>query len=195
MREKKIPIIFCICKSTAILEVLLIVLATMPVASAVGVVTSCDINGTEINEFAPGESIYVKANMGTLLLITDYKIWIQNDPVSEGDSLIDAENPSSAATPKVVTIDMSGILEPTLIWSIPSDAQVTHHGYDIVVDKQLPVIGKGTYNAADDGLDSADVAGIVAPVPDVSALALFASGLMLVSVYFVYGRRKKEEKK
>ena len=30
------------------------------------------------------------------------------------------------------------------------------------------------------------------PVPDVSSLILFASGLVLISVYFVYGRRRKE---
>ena len=51
----------------------------------------------------------------------------------------------------------------------------------------------GTYNFATDGLDATSVAGIVAPVPDVSPLILFASGLLRVSVYFVYGRCKKEE--
>ena len=34
--------------------------------------------------------------------------------------------------------------------------------------------------------------GSLPPIPDLPALILFASGLVLISVYFVYGRRKKE---
>ena len=187
------PIICCICKSTAILAVLLIVLATLPVASAVGVVTSCDIDGNKVDQFAPGESIYVKAT--GLSTNKDYKIWIQDDPVNEDDTLISGENPSSAVTPKDVTTDGDGNFGPTLIWSIPLDAPVTHYGYDIVVDRQKTGINTGKYGHTYDGLDSASVAGIVAPVPDVSSLILFASGLVLVLVYFVYGRRRKEEEK
>ena len=180
--------------SVAIIAVLLIVLATFPVASAVGVVTSCDIDGNEVDQFAPGESIYVKAT--GLTKNKDYKIWIQNDPVIEGDSLILGENPPSAETPKNVTTDKTiGNFGPTLIWSIPLDAPVTHHGYDIVADRQKTGINTGKYDHTYDGLDSASVAGIVAPVPDVSSLVLFASGLVLVSLHFVYGRRKKEEEK
>ena len=156
------------------------------------IITSCNSAGDEINEFAPGENVSVKAE--GLEASTTYKIWIQNDPVNEGDSLIVGENPSSAETPKEVNTDGSGNFGPTLIWSIPSDAPITHHEYDIVVNKGTGEVGQ-TYNAADDGLDSATVAGIVAPVPDVSSLILFASGLVLVSVYFVYGRRRREEEK
>jgi len=155
-------------------------------------VTSCDSAGVEVNQFAPGESVYVKAE--GLDASTAYKIWLQDSQVNEGDALIVGENPSSAVTPKEVTTDGSGNFGATLIWAIPGDAPVTHHEYDIVVNKGTSEVGQ-TYNAADDGLDSATVAGIVAPVPDVSSLILFASGFVLVSVYFVYGRRKKEEVK
>jgi hypothetical protein len=191
MLKKQTPTIFSSRISILILAVLLLVLATLPVASAIGVVTSCNSVGDEVNQFAPGEDVYVKAT--GLVKNKNYKIWIQDDPVNEGDSLILGENPSSAVTPKDVTTDTTiGNFGPTLIWSIPSDAPVTYHGYDIVVDKQIGG-NVGVYNSADDGLDSATVAGIVAPVPDVSSLILFASGLVLVSVYFVYGRRRAEE--
>lgn len=153
-------------------------------------VTSCDVNGNEVNQFAPGESVYVKAE--GLAASTSYKIWLQDNPVSEGETLVAGEDDSGAQ--EDVTTDGSGNFGPTLIWSIPGGAAVTHHEYDIVVDNQVSGT-VGTYHAAHDGLDSATVAGIVAPVPDVSSLVLFASGLVLVSVYFVYGRRKKEEVK
>ena len=154
-------------------------------------VTSCDIDGNEVNQFAPGESVYVKAE--GLAASTSYKIWLQDDPVSEGETLVVSEDDSGAQ--EDVTTDGSGNFGPTLIWSIPGGAAVTHYEYDIVVDQQDDGANTGKYNAASDGLDSAAVAGIVAPVPDVSSLILFASGLVLVSVYFVYGRRKKEEVK
>ena len=173
---------------------LLLVLATFPVATTIGTVTSCNSDGVEIDQFAPGEEVYVKAT--GLVKNKNYKIWIQDDPVNEGDSLIVGENPSSAETPKEVTTDGNGNFGPTLIWSIPSDAQVTHHGYDIVVDKQTGG-NVGVYNSKDDGLDATSVAGIVAPVPDVSALILFASGLVVVValVCFAYGRRRRGGKK
>lgn len=155
-------------------------------------ITSCNSAGTEINEFAPGENVSVKAE--GLEASTTYKIWIQNDPVKEGYTLT-ADNCTSCGgvvQGKEVPTDGSGNFAPELIWSIPSNASVTHHEYDIVVDNQVSGTA-GTYNAANDGIDDADVAGIVAPVPDVPALVLFASGLMLVSVYFVYGGRRKEK--
>ena len=148
------------------------------------IVTSCDSAGNEVNQFAPGESVYVKAT--GLAPDTSYKIWIQDNPVNEGELLVTAEDPSGAQ--EIETTDGSGNFGPALIWEIPAGATVTHHEYDIVVDDQ-----NGVYNAADDGLDSATVAGIVAPIPDVSALILFVSGLILVLVYRVYRRRYKEE--
>ena len=152
-------------------------------------IISCDIGGNEINQFAPGEDVYVK---GTGLdASTDYKIWIQDDPVSEGDALVSGEDPSG--TLESVTTNGNGNFGPTLIWSIQSGASVTHDEYDIVVNKGISEVDQ-TYNAADDDIDSAAAVGMVAPVPDVSSLILFASGLVLVSVYFVYGSRREKWK-
>ena len=150
-------------------------------------IISCNAAGNEKNQFAPKETVYVKGD--ALDASTDYKIWIQLDPVSEGESIVEAEDPSTTKGDDVTT-DAQGDFPATPIWSIPEGAAVTNTEYDIVVDNQ--VSGVGTYNAADDGLDSASVAGIVAPVPEASSLVLLPSGLVLISVYFVYGRRKKE---
>jgi len=151
------------------------------------IVVSCDANGTEINEFAPGEDVYVKGRR--FWPLSKYKIWIQNDPVEGWDELYTSEDPSGSQ--ETIKTNILGRFGPTKIWSIPADAPITHHEYDIVVDYQR--VGAGRYNPIIDGLDSATCAGIVAPIPDVSALILFASGLVLVLMYFVYGRRRKEE--
>lgn len=154
-------------------------------------VTSCNSAGVETNEFAPGENVSVKAE--GLEANTNYTIWIQNNPVEEGERLYITGDPSGGDEDAIeeVRTNETGYFGPTLIWEIPDTAPVTHGKYDIVVNKGSGKVDE-TYNAADDGLDSATVAGITAPVPDVSALALFASGLVLVLVYSVYGRRKKE---
>lgn len=154
-------------------------------------VTSCNSAGDETNEFAPGENVSVKAE--GLEANTNYTIWIQNYPVEEGEGLDTGEYPSGEGEAAIeeVRTNETGCFGPTLIWEIPDTAAVTHNKYDIVVNKGSDKADE-TYNAADDGLDSADVAGITAPVPDVPALVLFASGLVLILVYSVYGRRKKE---
>ena len=188
MRKKQIPINFSIRISIAMIALLLIALAALPVASALGVVTSCNSTGYEINQFAPNESVYVRGE--DFLTNRKYNIWIQNESVLEGDTLVSGEDPSGAQE-QVSTDKTIGNFGPTLIWSIPSDAPITFDEYDIVVDLAA---GGGTYNTANDGLDSADVAGMIAPVPDASSLILFTSGLVLVSVYFVYGSRREKWK-
>ena len=84
--------------------------------------------------------------------------------------------------------DGSGNFGPTLIWSIPSGAAVTNTAYDIVVDN-LESGTVGTYNATDDGLDSATVAGISAPVPELSTIILFSVGLLTLAGYVWLRRR------
>ena len=180
---------FSIRISIAIIAMLLIAMATLPVASALGNVTSCDIDGFAVNQFAAGEDVYVKAE--NLLTNRKYDIWIQNDPVGEGDTLVSVED-RSGAQEQVTTDRTTGNFEPTLIWAIPFDEPITYQNCDIVVD--LSAAGAGTYNDADDGIDSATAVGMVAPVPDVSSLILFTSGLVLVSVYFVYGSRREKWK-
>ena len=160
-------------------------------------VTSCNVSGTEKDRFAHGESVYVKAE--GLAANASYGIWIQNYTVNEGATL--QTDKDESGTQETVTTAANGSFgygvgdypNPVTIWEIPLDAEVTNHEHDIVVDKQD--VGAGTYNAADDGLDSASTVGMIAPVPDVSALILFASGLMLAAVCFVRGGRKKEGKK
>jgi hypothetical protein len=119
----------------------------------------------------------------------DYKIWIQLDPVSEGDPIVSEEDPSMTKGDNVTT-DAQGDFSATLIWSIPDGATATNTPYDIVVDNQVNGT-VGTYNATSDGLDLASVVGFVAPVPEASTLVLFVIGMALISVYLVSGRRRK----
>jgi len=155
--------------------------ATLTILSEMDYVVSSDASGNEKNQFAPGEDVYVKA-IG-LEISTNYTIWIQDDPLNESDALVEAENPDTALTPKTVTTDGSGNLAATLIWSIPADAPITHHEYDIVLDKQEDGANTGKYNAASDGIDSADVIGFVAPVPEVPTLILLSVGLFILIGY------------
>jgi hypothetical protein len=142
------------------------------------VVTSCNINGTETNAFAPGESVYVKSS--GLAPNTDYKIWLQDNPVNESDSLISGEDDSGPQ--ENVATDENGDFGPTEIWVIPGGASVTHHEYDLIIDSQESGT-VGTYNAASDGIDSATVAGIVAPVPELPTILLFSLGLLVMAGY------------
>ena len=153
------------------------------------VITSCDASGSETNQFAPSQSVYVKGS--GLELNTDYNIWIQNDPVAEGKTLVPGEDPSGAQ--EAVTTgpgngNPSGGFPATEIWAIPLSEPVTHHPYDIVVDKVGG--GEGTYNSNDDGIDSATVVGFVAPVPELPTIILLSSGLLMLAGYVVLRRRK-----
>ena len=140
------------------------------------VIISCNASGNEMNQFTPNKSVYVRGS--GLEANTSYKIWIQDNAVEEGDTLNPTENPS-ATTPKDVITNASGNLVPTLIWSIPSGAPITHHNYDIVFDNQETGT-VGTYNSTTDGIDSATVAGFVAPVPELPTMILFSIGLLVL---------------
>ena len=124
-------------------------------------IISCNSSGSEKNEFAPNETVYVKG-IG-LSAYTNYMLWIQGDPVGEGNTLNTSKDPSPSQ--EIVTTDVDGDFGLTAIWSIPSDAIPTHHHYDIVADKQDDGANTGKYNAASDGIDSAIMVGFVAPVP------------------------------
>jgi len=145
---------------------------------AVRLVASCDAAGNIKNVFAPGEDVYVKG-IG-LSPSTSYSVWIQDDPVIEGQTLNTAEDPSGAQ--ELITTDAEGKFGPVLIWSIPSDAPVTHNEYDIVVDKQDA--NAGIYNSASDGIDSASVVGFIAPVPELPTVALLLIGLLGLAVKY-----------
>ena len=149
-------------------------------------VISCNASGTEMNQFLPGENVYVKAS--GLEADTGYTIWIQDEAVAGSDALAGGEDPSSAQ--ENVTTDGSGNFNATAIWAIDPGAPVTHHEYDIVVDKQTEGNYTGKLNFASDGVDNISAAGFEAPIPELSTLILFSMGLMLAGI-FVYLRYRK----
>jgi len=149
------------------------------------VITSCNSGGTETNAFTPGENVSVKGS--GLEPSTQYKIWLQDNPVGEGDSLNTTEDASGYQ--ENVTTDGSGNFDPTEIWAIPGGASITHHEYDIVVDKQSDV-NTGKYNAASDGIDSATAVGITAPVPELPTILLFSIGLLTLAGYVRHSKRE-----
>jgi hypothetical protein len=110
------------------------------------VIASCDSGGTEKTFFQPGDSISVEG--GQFDPDTTYKIWIQDNPVSEGDSLAPGEDDSGLL--ELEGTDGSGNLGRTDIWALSSDPFV-HHDYDIVVDRQNDGVNTGKYNVASDG--------------------------------------------
>ncbi|PXF59315.1 MAG: hypothetical protein C4B59_11690 [Candidatus Methanogaster sp.] len=113
-----------------------------------------------MDQFAPGEAVYVTGT--NLIASTSYKLWIQDEAVSDGDTL-DADEDTSGAQESAAT-DASGTLPVTAIWAIDPEDAVTHTEYDIVADNQATGV-VGTYNASSDLLDSTSTAGFVAPVP------------------------------
>ena len=143
-------------------------------------VTSCNSTGYPKDAFGPGETVYVKGSW--LAPNTDYMIWIQPDPVNESDLLLSSNDPSGLTASDAVTTGADGSFGPTEIWSnIPEGLQMN---YDIVVDNQ-----DGMFFAANDGIDSATTYGIVAPVPELASIALFAVGLVMLLGYMRLGRR------
>ena len=96
------------------------------------IVTSTDQNGIEKNEYYPEDDVWVKAT--GLSPDTNYKIWIQLNPVNEGDTLDPDEGPSGAQ--ETVTTDGNGNFENKLIRSNIPSGPPWNVEYDIVVDKQ-----------------------------------------------------------
>ena len=148
-------------------------------------IISCTSGGTETNSFAPGETVYMKAS--GLDVNTAYKVYILADPVASGSSLSEASDPSGTA--ETVTTGPgnghpSGGLNPTVIWAISGTAPVTHADWDIVVDDQ-----DGTYEPDDDGLDSTDTVGMVAPISETSIIIFFGTGLLTLVGFICFRRR------
>ena len=127
----------------------------------------------------PGETVYVAGN--SLPASTGYKLWIQDEAVSEGDALDTGEDPSGAQ--ESVSTDTNGTLPVTAIWAIDPEAAVTNTEYDIVADNQDAGV-VGTYNASSDLLDSSSgVAGFVAPVtPPAEVPVMTPPGFLLALV-------------
>jgi len=138
-------------------------------------IVSCDEFGNEKNYFSPGDNVYVRGCW--LEPNTQYKIWIQKDPVSLGDELVEAEDPSGYQ--EVVTTNDTGCFSPTLIWGIDANATPSYNKYDIVVDKIDE--NAGVFDSVD-GIDDAIVAGFVAPIPEIFTVLLVAAGLVLILI-------------
>ncbi|MFC2060763.1 C1 family peptidase, partial [Chloroflexota bacterium] len=115
---------------------------------------SGDAAGTERDFFNPGHDVYVKA-LG-LSENTTYNVWVQPDPVTEGNTLNPAADPSGIQ--ETITTDTNGNLLPKLIWSIPADAIASSQNLDIILDKAGT--GEGTFNQTDDAIDAAPAPGI-----------------------------------
>ena len=118
------------------------------------VVESCDAEGTVKNCFQPGESVYI---LGRLLESTKYNIWIQPDPVVDGDTLNPGEDPSGSQ--ETITANAEGKFGLLKIWEIPTNAPEAD--YDIVANNMDAIWGDDTYEAANDALDSASMAGFI----------------------------------
>ena len=121
-------------------------------------ICACDADGNLEEQFAPGQTVYVWGN--GLLANTEYRLWIQDEGVTEGRTLNMSEDPSGIQ--ETNSTDASGTLAITGIWVINASASPTGDEWDIVADKVGA--GEGTYNAADDGIDSASEVGFVAPI-------------------------------
>ena len=70
---------------------------------------------------------------------------------------------------QLVTTYADGSFAVTPLWDVPGGATATYDEYDIVADRYGT--GEGTYNAASYGIDSVNMAGIVAPVPELASIA------------------------
>lgn len=151
-------------------------------------IISCDADGNEKNAFCPGEGVWVKGS--GFSPGTEYKIWIQEDPVNEGDALDTGEDPSgSQESITTDSTDSTGVFNLISIWSIPPDEPVTHQEYDIVFDKQGDA-NTGKYNSASDGIDSATVVGFVAPIPEFTTIAIPV--VTILGLLFLISRRKQK---
>ena len=158
-------------------------------ASAIApTITSCNASGAETNQFALGENVSVRGS--GLSPNTNYTLWIQDDPVCEGYALCATNATYGDGANVTVQTDGGGSFGPTTLWEIPLEAPATHSKYDLVADKQDDGENTGKYNAASDALDSADVAGIVAPIPELASLTMLAIGLLMLIGVVRRGREK-----
>jgi len=90
---------------------------------------------------------------------TEYKLWIQEHSVTEGDGLVTGEDPSECEATcdggekqERVTVAADGTFGgPVAVWDIGPDSyanRLLYHDWDVVADNQAGTVD--TYNAADD---------------------------------------------
>lgn len=153
--------------------ILTVFMGSLTQASVGPQVTSCDYAGNPKDQFLPGEDVYVKGTGFTGNPFGSgikYYIYIQPNPVNNGQELVAANDPSGAQEEVFVTI---GWFSPVLVWQACSGPT---GNWDIVVDNAD--YGEGIFqNDYFDGLDDATVVGFVAPVPELPGIALLSIGL------------------
>ncbi len=151
---------------------------------------------------AQPQQIVVKSTTGVK---NETGVWLLGDG-SETSDLVQLVNASSDPHSHICYIRIGeGVAEPfydkgqfshslsleagTVIycraWNAPSYEEATYYGDSGTLTVQAGVTDY------DFGTWSTDTTPAQPPVPDLPAIVLFASGLVLISVYFVYGRRKK----
>jgi len=148
-------------------------------------ITSCDSNGNVRAGCAPGESVYLRG-FG-LAADTSYSIWIQHDPVNDDDNRLSGEEPIGNRT--TITTNSGGTFGPVVIWSIAPEESITHTKYDIVANN----LNSGDvlkYDSSNDGIVSASVSGIVAPIPELATIALMSTGLFVLLGYVYLKMRR-----
>lgn len=134
---------------------------------------SCDEYGNSKDNFAPGDTVYVKG-LG-LAAETEYDIWIQPEPISnnrleiiDGVSQIritysyDTNMDPSVTQEKIIT-DVNGDFAPQAIWTIDSNTQ-TPCKYDIAADSYNQGT-LGVYDTKYDFLDEPGWEGFIVDTP------------------------------
>ena len=111
-------------------------------------VISTDSTGMEKNGYLLGDDVYVKVY--GLMPDTQYRIYIQADPVNEGDTLINTARDSSGA--ESVISSSTGHITNTLIWNGVMSSPWTEK-WSIVIDN-CAAGTVGTYSIAYDALDT-----------------------------------------
>ncbi len=112
--------------------------------------TSCDVKGVPKDDFMAGEKVYVR---GTGLdNSTDYTFYIMPDgTVTEGYDLAGNSGLDPSSGQETNATYSNGVMPPVEIWNIPIDYS-GNTNLDIIAD--IDGSGTGTYNIADDPIDS-----------------------------------------
>lgn len=116
-------------------------------------IESCDSFGTTKDTFDLGNNVYVKGSISNQLSLNiqsmntgAYPIYVVEDSSWSDDMPIPPRVPGTEIS---VTPDISGNIDPTLVWNSP----LTPGKYDIVVD----VNNNGFYDVGIDALDDSDI--------------------------------------
>jgi C1A family cysteine protease len=129
-------------------------------------VISTDSTGMEKNGYLLGDDVYVKVY--GLMPDTQYRIYIQTDPVNEGDLLTNTPRDSSGV--ESVISSSTGQIANTLIWQSVLNSPWTEK-WSIVIDNCAAGTG-GTYDIAYDALDTFETLAPDATPPVVNSVIL-----------------------